>query len=309
MGPNRLGTNSLLDLIVFGRAAAQRAAVSDSSRDRAVAPGKWVSHRSLRWLASTGSVTARAANKPGEVRPPHAGGHAIGLRRVSGTLTRLKEGVGQAHRAAGIRSIASRSMMIRCCGTSRWCRLSNSRNSRRSGGGDRTFCPCTHRNRAARMHVKITKKRDDKELAQAHLRVERTKTGNVSFAYREVRLDTLSERGRELSTRRGALTRRAASKQRSNPNDGEFPTCPSSRFPQNSKSRPKAKKDWPLPQAAATRPKEFSYLSLGSGEAGEADDGYVSRSIFDHCGPMVLDALVKINDQNRPEPVVPSVLP
>jgi succinate dehydrogenase / fumarate reductase flavoprotein subunit len=61
-GANRLGTNSLLDLIVFGRAAALRAAevVKHRAWRRQTA-----TRRSARCSASTEFVTARA----GEVRP------------------------------------------------------------------------------------------------------------------------------------------------------------------------------------------------------------------------------------------------
>ena len=61
-GANRLGTNSLLDLIVFGRAAALRAAeiIKPGSRVREAT----ASRKSRRYSASTGSATARAATSP-----------------------------------------------------------------------------------------------------------------------------------------------------------------------------------------------------------------------------------------------------
>lgn len=58
-GANRLGTNSLLDLIVFGRAAALRAAeiVKPGSHVR----GPMATRKSARWNASTRCATATVA--------------------------------------------------------------------------------------------------------------------------------------------------------------------------------------------------------------------------------------------------------
>jgi succinate dehydrogenase / fumarate reductase flavoprotein subunit len=66
-GANRLGTNSLLDLIVFGRAAAQRAAeiIKPGSRVR---QGNGVSQE--RALQRFDKIRlSKGGNKPGEVRP------------------------------------------------------------------------------------------------------------------------------------------------------------------------------------------------------------------------------------------------
>ena len=56
-GANRLGTNSLLDLIVFGRAAANRAA-------ELIKPGSRVREANGHCSASTGFAIARAATRP-----------------------------------------------------------------------------------------------------------------------------------------------------------------------------------------------------------------------------------------------------
>jgi len=66
-GANRLGTNSLLDLIVFGRAAALRAAdiVRPGSRVRET-NGHWEERAMQRFDRIRNS---KGGNKPGEVRP------------------------------------------------------------------------------------------------------------------------------------------------------------------------------------------------------------------------------------------------
>jgi len=66
-GANRLGTNSLLDLIVFGRAAAQRAA-------EIIKPGSRVAdangHSQERAIERFDRIRhSKGGNKPGEVRP------------------------------------------------------------------------------------------------------------------------------------------------------------------------------------------------------------------------------------------------
>jgi succinate dehydrogenase / fumarate reductase, flavoprotein subunit len=66
-GANRLGTNSLLDLIVFGRAAALRAP-SCSRLDRAYAKPT-ATQRSAHYSGSTPSVIAGAAISPARFAP------------------------------------------------------------------------------------------------------------------------------------------------------------------------------------------------------------------------------------------------
>jgi succinate dehydrogenase / fumarate reductase flavoprotein subunit len=66
-GANRLGTNSLLDLIVFGRAAAQRAA-------EVIKPGSRIreanGHSEQRVLQRFDRIRAsKGGSKPGEIRP------------------------------------------------------------------------------------------------------------------------------------------------------------------------------------------------------------------------------------------------
>ena len=65
-GANRLGTNSLLDLIVFGRAAALRAA--QAGQDRGLPRARGERPRSKRTVGlqrrSTGCGTARGGHKP-----------------------------------------------------------------------------------------------------------------------------------------------------------------------------------------------------------------------------------------------------
>jgi succinate dehydrogenase / fumarate reductase flavoprotein subunit len=66
-GANRLGTNSLLDLIVFGRAAAQRAA-------EIIKPGSSIrevnGHSEQRGLQRFDRIrTSKGGSKPGEIRP------------------------------------------------------------------------------------------------------------------------------------------------------------------------------------------------------------------------------------------------
>src|ERR1700743_2880547 len=66
-GANRLGTNSLLDLIVFGRAAALRAKeiIKPGSRVRAAGAPR---ERGAR-ARFDGSRHSKGGNKPGEIRP------------------------------------------------------------------------------------------------------------------------------------------------------------------------------------------------------------------------------------------------
>ena len=79
-GANRLGTNSLLDLVVFGRAAAQRAA-------EIIKPGSRV--REANGRSQERALAALRPNPPQQGRqqarrgpPPDAGGDAIGLQRL-----------------------------------------------------------------------------------------------------------------------------------------------------------------------------------------------------------------------------------
>ena len=87
-GANRLGTNSLLDLIVFGRAAAQRAAeiIKPGSRVRE-ANGASQEARFQRFDRVRHS---KGGNKPGEVRPrmQEAMQSGFGVFRRGDTLRR-----------------------------------------------------------------------------------------------------------------------------------------------------------------------------------------------------------------------------
>ena len=61
-GANRLGSNSLIDLVVFGRAAGLRCAeIVDAGREAARAAAAM--RPSSRWPASTASATPRAARR------------------------------------------------------------------------------------------------------------------------------------------------------------------------------------------------------------------------------------------------------
>ena len=78
-GANRLGSNSLTDLVVFGRAAALRAGkVVD--RKAAMPPVNKASRRRRSSPASTGCATPMAASPTAEGARPHAAHHA-GRRR------------------------------------------------------------------------------------------------------------------------------------------------------------------------------------------------------------------------------------
>jgi succinate dehydrogenase / fumarate reductase flavoprotein subunit len=76
-GANRLGSNSLIDLVVFGRAAACAAPRPDPGRQAA---GAEAADRRSRWRASTSSATPRAAPDR-RTAPRNAEGHA-GTRAV-----------------------------------------------------------------------------------------------------------------------------------------------------------------------------------------------------------------------------------
>ena len=92
-GANRLGSNSLIDLVVFGRAAAPALRRDDRSRARA-ARSAAATHASGRWRASTASATPTAARRP----PPCASGCRSPCRRncaVFRTGPVLDEGVEQ----------------------------------------------------------------------------------------------------------------------------------------------------------------------------------------------------------------------
>ena len=80
-GANRLGSNSLIDLVVFGRAAGLRCAETIESRSGATgsAEGRRTSGRSR---ASTASATPRAGTPTAALAPSHAEDHAGELRRV-----------------------------------------------------------------------------------------------------------------------------------------------------------------------------------------------------------------------------------
>src|SRR5204863_8064041 len=74
-GANRLGTNSLLDLIVFGRAAALRAA-------EVVKPGSRVpetnGHAEERAMQRFDRIRhSKGGDKPGEIRPQMQSGFAV----------------------------------------------------------------------------------------------------------------------------------------------------------------------------------------------------------------------------------------
>ena len=80
-GANRLGSNSLIDLVVFGRAAALRCAeMLDAERQAARAAEGF--RRAARSPGSTSSATPRAARRPRELRARDAEGDAEQLRRV-----------------------------------------------------------------------------------------------------------------------------------------------------------------------------------------------------------------------------------
>ena len=96
-GANRLGTNSLLDLIVFGRAAALRAA-------EIIKPGSRVPEANGR--SEERAIAALRPDPPQQGRqqarrspPADAGGDAVGLRRVP-PRRHLEGGAGQAEGAA-----------------------------------------------------------------------------------------------------------------------------------------------------------------------------------------------------------------
>src|SRR5258707_6986741 len=66
-GANRLGTNSLLDLIVFGRAAAQRAAEIIKPGSRVRDGNERSEERAM--LRFDTMRHSKGGNKPGEIRP------------------------------------------------------------------------------------------------------------------------------------------------------------------------------------------------------------------------------------------------
>ena len=66
-GANRLGSNSLIDLVVFGRAAALRCAETDAAERKARRAAEGF-RRSRARRASTNSATPRAARRPRELR-------------------------------------------------------------------------------------------------------------------------------------------------------------------------------------------------------------------------------------------------
>ena len=80
-GANRLGSNSLIDLVVFGRAAALRCAEMLDAR-RQAAPSCRRIPPSSRSRASTGSATPPAATPTAQLRVEHAEGDAEQLRGV-----------------------------------------------------------------------------------------------------------------------------------------------------------------------------------------------------------------------------------
>ena len=109
-GANRLGTNSLLDLIVFGRAAALRAA-------EIIKPGSRV-RGGERPLGGARAAALRP-DPPQQGRqqarrdpPADAGSDAVGLRRVP-SRRHLAGGIEEARRRCAIRWSASRSTTTR----------------------------------------------------------------------------------------------------------------------------------------------------------------------------------------------------
>ena len=68
-GANRLGSNSLIDLVVFGKAAGAKAAEGSQERRNACRPAQGRGRRS-RWRGSTASATRRARRRPPSCASP-----------------------------------------------------------------------------------------------------------------------------------------------------------------------------------------------------------------------------------------------
>ena len=186
-GANRLGTNSLLDLVVFGRAAAQRAAelIKPGSR---VQRGKRPLTGARPGSASIGSATAKAATSPARSGPVMQEVMQSGFSVFRRGDT-LKEGLDKL--------IALRGPLEQRHGRRRFAALecraglgAGAGQSRGPGGGDRAFCLRATESRGAHAREDF-KERDDKNWLK-HTVAWKDEDWNVTFAYRPVRLDTLS---------------------------------------------------------------------------------------------------------------------
>ena len=105
------------------------------------------------------------------------------------------------------------------------------------------------------------------------------------------------QRGAELSARRAhslAHSAKSITAQRINPGESDM-----SEFTLPANSKVGEGKHWAAAEAGRAR-QELPDLSLGSGEEAPIPTMDTFEIDRDHCGPMVLDALVKINDQIDP---------
>ena len=66
-GANRLGSNSLIDLVVFGKAAGMQCGQDRQHRTKRIAICRRM-RATRRWRASTNSATPRAAHPPPHMR-------------------------------------------------------------------------------------------------------------------------------------------------------------------------------------------------------------------------------------------------
>jgi succinate dehydrogenase / fumarate reductase flavoprotein subunit len=114
-GANRLGSNSLLDLVVFGRAVAHRCAelIKPDRRTRICRPACWT----RRWPVSTICVNAKGS-KP-TARDPRSEMQRTMQKdaRCSAPARRLNEGSAEDLRGLRLVQATSASAIARWCGT------------------------------------------------------------------------------------------------------------------------------------------------------------------------------------------------
>ena len=188
-GANRLGSNSLLDLVVFGRAAANRAA-------ELVKPGE--PHKPLpttparrRSPASTALRHAKGGTRHRGAAPRHAAHHAERLRRVPHRRDprRGLRQAGQGARAARADIRVNDRSLIWNSDLVETLELDNLIVP--GGGRPCTRPPTAPESRGAHAREDYPE-RDDKELAEAHGRLGATRTARPRIDYRPVHLQPLT---------------------------------------------------------------------------------------------------------------------
>ena len=107
-GANRLGTNSLLDLVVFGRAAAHRAAETGAA-GRGAGAAAAQGRRGVRSTGSTTSRHAKGGTKTGEICALTCSAPCRSNCAVFRTAESLKEGVAEDRRGLARHCPACRS--------------------------------------------------------------------------------------------------------------------------------------------------------------------------------------------------------